>query len=51
MQNVLYGEIRKVKTVLPHQLKSDTEMVPEVEVLNHVDEVVLVVFVFSPQGV
>lgn len=29
----------------PHEFKGDTEMVPEVEVVNHVDDIVLVVLV------
>ena len=40
------GECERRKGVhanLPHELKGDTEVVSEVEVLNHVNDVVLVV--------
>ena len=37
-------------TTSPHEFKRDTEMVPEVEVVYHVDDVVLVVLVLCERG-
>ena len=37
----------RVYTDLPHELKGDTEVVSEVEVLYHVNDVVLVVTILQ----
>lgn len=34
---------------LPHEFEGDTQMISEVEVIQHVDDVVAVVFVFFSQ--
>lgn len=40
-----------VKVYLPHEFKCDTEMIAEIEVFSHVDDVELVVFVSPTQSV
>ena len=37
--------------MLPHEFEGNAEMVPEVEVFAHVDDVVLSILVFAPQSV
>lgn len=36
---------------LPHQLKTDAEMIPEVEVIQHVDNIMLSILVLGPEMV
>ena len=44
---IYYMHIKKQS--LPHDFKCDAKMVAEVKVFQHVYEIVLVVFIFSPQ--
>ena len=40
---------KMVQVDIPHEFKGDTEMVSEVEVLDHVDDIVLVIAVLQQQ--
>lgn len=35
----------------PHEFKRDTQVIPEVEILSHMNDVVLIIFIFPAQSI